>query len=448
MATAHPPAILQDAARRQPSHADLQQRIALLEDELAARLKEAEIADYQMMRAYDYIMGLYNVVPSLLITCDDSGCVRRANLEAAELLGRDEAGLQGVALADILPEYATLIAPLLADPGQRRARRETEIISADGTRIPILLSVGKQQVDVGSDHTTLVLSGIDLRERRRLEVELRHAQKLEAIGQLAAGIAHEINTPMQFINDNLSFIGDSVTTLLRLVEDIERRSLRHAGTDSEALAGALREAREDADCDFLRQRLPRAVARALEGVGRVSRIIDGMRLFSHPGVNVEPLDLNALVESALTIARNEYKYVAQVDFDAGTLPPVPCVRGDIGQVVINLLTNAAHAIAERIGDSHVPGHIRIRTSRDGDMVQLCVEDDGCGIPEAVRERIYDPFFTTKAVGKGTGQGLAISRSLVVERHGGSIHCEPVRPHGTRFIIRLPLQPGKGQEQKA
>lgn len=448
MATAHPSAIPQDAARRAPSPADLQQRIALLEDELAARLKEAEIADYQMMRAYDYIMGLYNVVPSLLITCDDSGCVRRANLEAAELLGRDEVGLQGLALADILPEYATLIAPLLADPGRRRARHETEIISADGTRIPILLSVGKQQVDVGSEHTTLVLSGIDLRERRRLEVELRHAQKLESIGQLAAGIAHEINTPMQFINDNLNFIGDSITTLLRLVDDIELRCQRHAGTAAEALLGSLREAREDADCDFLRQRLPRAVTRALEGVGRVSRIIDGMRLFSHPGLSIEPVDLNALIESALTIARNEYKYVADVSFDAGQLPALPCVRGDIGQVVINLLTNAAHAIAERAGDSQVQGRILISTRQDDDHVELRVEDDGCGIPEAVRERIYDPFFTTKPVGKGTGQGLAISRSLIVDRHGGSIRCEPAQPQGTRFIIRLPLQPLTGQEQKA
>lgn len=428
---------------RSPSREDLQQRIALLEDELAARLKEAEIADYQMMRAYDYIMSLYNVVPSLLITSDDSGCIRRANLEAAELLGRSEDSLRGTALQDILPEYETLVAPLLDDAGRRRGRHETEIISADGTRIPILLSLGKQQVDVGSDHTTLVLSGTDLRERRRLEVELRHAQKLEAIGQLAAGIAHEINTPMQFINDNLNFIGDGVNSLLRMVDAIERRC--HRSDAGDALLAGIRDDQAEADCDFLRQRLPRAITRALEGVGRVSRIIDGMRLFSHPGLSSEPIDLDSLIESALTIARNEYKYVADVELHAGALPPVHCVRGDIGQVVINLLTNAAHAIAERLGDSQQRGLITITTRFDSEAgeAEISVEDNGSGIPDAVRARIYDPFFTTKAVGKGTGQGLAISRSIIVERHGGSIRCEPVSPHGTRFIIRLPLQPLHG-----
>lgn len=416
--------------------ASLQARIAQLERMLESRDSEIALAEYQIGRAYDYVSGLLDVVPSLLMTIDHQGLIRRANAEAQLLLGQE---LVGMPLRNLLPDYDDIIPPLLRDHDRGTIRRETVMKPANGDAMPILLSIGKQTIDVG-DRATMVLSAVDLRERTRLEVELRHAQKLESIGQLSAGIAHEINTPMQFINDNLNFIAQSVNslmTLISLAEDLLGKTL-----PSEQIRAEL--AREGAALDvaFIQQRLPRAISRALEGVGRVSHIVDGMRVFSHPSLDAEPVDLNALIANALTISRNEYKYVAELVFEPGNLPVVVAIRGDLGQVIINMITNAAHAITEQFKSSGERGLIRVSTTHidESRHTQIIIEDNGTGIPDAIRHRIFDPFFTTKPVGQGTGQGLSICHSIVVDRHGGSMRVEQVSPHGTRFVITLPDHP--------
>jgi len=272
----------------------------------------------------------------------------------------------------------------------------------------------------------LLVVAVDLRERKRLEMELRHAQKLESLGQLAAGIAHEINTPMQFISDNLHFVGQAVGDLVALSDGTADRSA--------------------VDIEFLRKRLPRALDRAQEGVARVSRIVGAMRLFAHPGVTPEPVDLNALVENAVTVASNSYKYVADLDLGLSEVPTVLAVRGDIAQVLLNLITNAAHAIEERVGSTGERGNLRVGTRcTTAGRVEVLIEDDGSGIPDEIAHRVFDPFFTTKPVGKGTGQGLAIARTIVVDKHGGELVFERVQPHGTRFIVSLPRAAAAARE---
>jgi len=277
------------------------------------------------------------------------------------------------------------------------------------------------------------------RARQRMEVELRQAQKLEAIGQLAAGIAHEINTPTQYIGDNSRFILESLEDLFRSMDAVS--SLLDG--PQPPLPGSLQAVQQtlaEADLDYLRGELPRAAQQSLEGVARVSKIVGAMKEFSHPGSEEKTLaDLNRAIESTATISRNEWKYVAdlETEFDPG-LPPIPCYPGEINQVVLNLIVNAAHAIGDVVKASGAKGRITIRTRREGNWAVIQVEDTGAGIPESIRSRIFDPFFTTKGVGKGSGQGLAIAHSVVVDKHAGSIEFASAPGQGTVFTIRLPL----------
>jgi len=275
-------------------------------------------------------------------------------------------------------------------------------------------------------------------ERRRMEAELAQAQKLESIGQLAAGIAHEINTPTQYVGDNLRFIQETTTELLEILQALP--DLGEGG----AVPGfrAFRERLIQADLDYLRAELPKAARQSLEGVARISKIVGALKEFSHPDSEVKTLaDLNRAIESTVAISRNEWKYVADLDLDLDpNLPPLPCHLGGINQVVLNLVVNAAHAIGEVVGHSGQKGRITVRTRVEGDQVVIQVEDTGAGIPKAIHGRIFDLFFTTKGVGKGSGQGLAIARSVVVDKHGGTIGFESEPGQGTVFTIHLPLLP--------
>jgi PAS domain S-box-containing protein len=276
------------------------------------------------------------------------------------------------------------------------------------------------------------------RERADMELQLRHAQKLESIGQLAAGIAHEINTPTQYIGDNLHFLKDSFRDLQAVVQ-AQEEILPLLDTHAPAAAAALRQAMEDADTDYLLEEIPKAVGQALDGVDRVSTLVRAMKDFSHPGQTEKaPANLNDAIQSTIIVARNEWKYVAtlETDLDAA-LPLVPCLVSELNQVVLNLIVNAAHAIKDVAKDGAL-GKISIRTQTSSHWAEIQIQDSGSGIPVEARDRIFDPFFTTKEVGKGTGQGLAIARSVVVDKHSGSIHFETELGKGTTFIIRLPF----------
>jgi two-component system NtrC family sensor kinase len=277
----------------------------------------------------------------------------------------------------------------------------------------------------------------DITERRLLREQLAQAQKLESVGQLAAGIAHEINTPTQYIGDNVRFLKDTfldLTSLFAVYEDL----LAAARADT-LTPKAIQRTVKAVDLDFLLAEIPRAIEQTLEGVGRVATLVSAMKEFSHPGTKEKiPLDLNHAIQSTLTVARNEWKYVADVTtaFDP-LLPHVSCHPGEFNQVVLNLIVNAAHAIGDVVGDSGDKGTIHVQTRDLPGGIELRIGDTGAGIPARVRDRIFDPFFTTKKIGKGTGQGLAIAHSVIVDKHHGSIHFETAEGAGTTFVIRLP-----------
>jgi signal transduction histidine kinase len=276
-----------------------------------------------------------------------------------------------------------------------------------------------------------------------MEAQLVQAQKLESIGQLAAGIAHEINTPTQYVGDNTRFVKDSFAGIMQVLQD-------HAALLAAAQSNAVtpeRLARSEqiiaaADLDYLCKQIPAALEETLEGVERVSKIVRAMKEFSHPGGREKtPADLNRAIESTATVAHNEWKYVAELKLELEPdLPVVPCFLGEFNQCILNLIVNAAHAIGDVVKKNPgTKGLITVQTRREGDHVEVRVADTGTGIPEAVRPKIFEQFFTTKEVGKGTGQGLAMIYASIVKSHGGTVAFETELGGGTTFIIRLPLK---------
>lgn len=275
-------------------------------------------------------------------------------------------------------------------------------------------------------------------ERDSMEGQLRQAQKLEAVGQLAAGVAHEINTPAQYVRDNTQFLKDVFQELMDCVREIRTAAAEPGSDDDEALPARIRETCEAADIDQLESEVPQAIDDSLDGIGRISEIVHSLKQFSHPSTEKDVANLNDVVRSTVTVARNEWKYVAALEMKLDPdLPPVSCVRGEISQVLLNLIVNASHAIAGQVEEGTL-GRIDIETSQEDDWVVIRVRDTGGGVPDEIRQRIFDPFFTTKEVGMGTGQGLSIAHRVVVEGHHGSLKLETEPGVGSTFIVRLPL----------
>ena len=275
-------------------------------------------------------------------------------------------------------------------------------------------------------------------EHERLQLELSLAQKLESVGRLAAGVAHEINTPVQFVSDSVNFLRDAAKDLATVIALYREVCRANFGATSEA-ATSVAAAEEEVDLDYLLENVPRALDRSIDGLGRIATIVRSMKEFAHPDqTEMNAVDLNRAIETTLTIARSEYKYVADVETDFAELPPVTCTIGEINQVVLNLIVNASHAIGDVVKDGN-KGLIKIVTRVEGERVVIAISDTGGGIPEAIRSKIFEPFFTTKEVGRGTGQGLAIARSVVHKKHGGELSFESKIGSGTTFFIRLPIE---------
>ncbi|OQX11725.1 MAG: hypothetical protein BWK76_18720 [Desulfobulbaceae bacterium A2] len=286
-----------------------------------------------------------------------------------------------------------------------------------------------------------IVSFHDIGALKNAQLEAMQSARLASIGQLAAGIAHEINTPTQFIGDNLAFIGEAVDDLTMGIAAARTLAETAAGQPdlAEAVAQFNQAAQVD-ELDPLLEDLDSALRDSREGVGRIAQIVSSMKEFSHPGVAVKvATDINHALENTLVVSRNTWSHVATTEcaFDPA-LPQVMCLAGDMNQVFLNLIINAAHAIES--SGKPTAGRIGISTRRDGDWVEICVTDSGNGVPEAIRDRIFDPFFTTKEVGQGSGQGLAICRDVVVSKHGGTISVSGEEGQGAVFTVRLPLGP--------
>jgi PAS domain S-box-containing protein len=291
-----------------------------------------------------------------------------------------------------------------------------------------------------ASHKVVKLVGVarDISDRRALELELRQSQKLEAIGRLASGIAHEINTPIQFVGNHNAFVREAIQDLTRLCESYRAFVNKAAAGPIQASdIEEVREAEADADLEYVAEALPRAFDAIADGVSRVAGLVRAMKEFGHPDRGERaPADLNRALENTLTIVASELRHVADVETDLGTLPPVPCSISEVNQVFMNLLVNAAHAISDA-GRSR--GTIRVKSEAVGEDVLISIGDTGSGIPAEIRDKIFEPFFTTKEVGRGTGQGLAIARS-VLEKHDGSLTFDTEPGVGTTFHVRLPIHP--------
>ncbi len=279
----------------------------------------------------------------------------------------------------------------------------------------------EDRVTARTEELSQVLSKMESAQQQLLQSE-----KMAAIGQLAAGVAHEINNPVGFVNSNLGTLKTYIERLLTLVNAYEE-------AETTGQRNGLAAARKNADLDFLREDLPELVAESQEGLSRVTKIVQDLKDFSRVDQSERQFaDLNAALESTLNVVWNELKYKAEVIRELGEIPEVECVPAQINQVFMNLLVNAAQAIERS-------GRITIRSGEAENAVWFEIEDTGKGMSDEIRHRIFEPFFTTKPVGKGTGLGLSISYDIIVKKHGGSIDVTSEPGKGTCFRISLPIE---------
>jgi PAS domain S-box-containing protein len=405
--------------------------------EAGARRRGVEVLG-QAHRETDILL---NSLPSLLIGLDANGGIQQWNKAATMILGWEEPSLAGKTLDEcgvkwLTDDITSRVVASVREPATHRL---------EGLRLErngLVRTLGLKAIELNTESvTSILIVGADITERIELEEQLRQAHKLESIGQLAAGVAHEINTPTQYIGDNVQFLKGAFEDLTLLLKTYDR--LLVAAKGGELTDEAVEEASEavaNSDAPYLLEEIPKAIDQTLDGVGRVSSLVGAMKEFSHPGTKEKmAVDLNRAIESTITVARNEWKYVAdlETDFDP-KLQSVSCLPGEFNQAILILIVNAAHAIADVIAKGGPErGKIKVQTRKCADWDEIRIEDTGGGIPAAIRGRIFDPFFTTKEIGKGTGQGLAIARSVIVSKHGGTIHFETAEGKGTTFIIRLP-----------
>jgi PAS domain S-box-containing protein len=425
------------------AHQELEERVAQ---------RTAEVAERS-----ELIKLLVDSTPGAIYGMDSDGNCTFCNPECLRLLGYANAEeLLGQKIHYLIHHtrtdgtpYPESECPIVASFGNGQDARSMDELfwKKDGTSFPAEYS--SRQIRRHGKIVGAVVSFLDITDRKRTEMELRHGQKLEAVGRLAAGIAHEINTPIQFVGDNTRFLQQAFTDELRLVHKYqELQEAAAKGQVTPELVSETARIRQEADWDYLEEEIPRAMEQMLEGLNRVATIVRGMKEFSHVDRTNEkaPGDLNRALESTLIVARNELKYVADLETEFANLPPVVCNLGDLNQVFLNLLVNAAHAIEDAMKGTGRKGKISVRTKQEGDWVEIAIADSGTGIPEDAREKIFDPFFTTKEVGKGTGQGLALARAIVVEKHGGTLTFETEMGKGTTFFVRLPVSGNPVQKE--
>jgi PAS domain S-box-containing protein len=408
--------------------------------DMAANIRRLLAAEAEQK---SHLANIFASLGETLLVCNSCGNITAVNRAACVTLGYQEEELVGKPLDSILAtvRFEDLVARAVRQAAMGTSlspSEDPEVLRKDGKQIAVSLSVSLLRT-AANETAGLICVARDLSDHRRLEAELRQAQKLEAIGRMASGIAHEINTPTQFVSDSIYFIRDATKDLLSLIERYQAAMVvSGSGRATADTFASLQVAEQQADLPYLVDRLPSALERALEGLSRIATIVRSMKVFAHPDQRqMAPVDLNQAVQSTLTVASNEYKYVAELETDFGELPQVTCYAGEVNQAVLNLIVNAAHAIADHAKDGE-KGLIRVRTRQDGDSAVISVSDTGGGIPDSIRDRIFDPFFTTKEVGRGTGQGLSVAHSVIVEKHRGQLSFETESGRGTTFEIRLPL----------
>lgn len=437
-------AIIRDITLRKRQEEELQRLNEKLEERVRLRTRDLsrEVAERRQAQRISQERGellrslLEGIGAAFLVVDPETGGIAEMNGVAAELLGtsrEDALGQDCAAVTSRLPETEFLCPPSSA----AETYREGLLTMEDGRKRPVSRYVFPTSVN-HREHVAVVF--FDIAEQKQLERKLNMDEKLKSMGQLAAGIAHEINSPIQYIGDSLHFLEEAnqdLERIFRTVFDITEKA-RSENLFPEELR-QLDRVLDEADFDFLREEMGPAAEKAMEGVSRVTDIVRAMRNFSHPGgEGRQGVDINEMLETTITVSRNEWKYVAEVKTDFQELPTVMAYPGDLNQSFLNLVVNAAHAVEAAQGEGGDMGTITISSRDRGDHVEVCIADTGTGIAPEYRDMIFDPFFTTKKMGRGTGQGLTIVHSRIVEKHGGTIDVETEQGRGTTFIIRLPV----------
>ena len=412
----------------------------------------------QLSHQEAFLSSITHTMGEGCVVVDREGVVTFVNLEAEWILGWDAEEMLGKRWLELVSsegqepqerEEVALFETL--NDGMSRRIDEESFKHQDGFLIPVSYAVSAMMADDAIQGA--VISFNDISERKRAEEErssmerqLNQAHKMEAVGQLAGGIAHEINTPIQYIGENLRFLleaSEDVNSLLDAYQDLLKAA--DPVTELQSQVEKVKQVSEEVEIDYLQEETPKSLEQSLAGTEQVARIVQAMKEFAHPGSREMALaDLNKVIQNAVAVSKNEWKYVADTELklDPG-LPEVLCVGGEISQVLLNLIVNAAHAI-EGAGREN-KGTITITTASMGDRLEVRVTDTGTGIPEAVRESVFNPFFTTKDVGSGTGQGLAIAQDIVVGKHKGELFFQTEEGKGTTFVMRLPIAQASQKE---
>ena len=416
-----------------------------LSTSLAAALNQKQIEE-SLRISEEQNRTLVDSITEGLVIVDENIRLTYVNDNILKLLGYRREDVESKALYNFLNEENKEI---LQNQWKRRRKGESEpyelaFNTVDGTTVYTMV-YPKPFFDKKGEFIGALALVTDLSQRKIKEAHLLQAQKLEAIGQLAAGIAHEINTPTNFVANNVRFFKDNLNSIISLLHSYSdlKDLVKEGGATGEALA-KIEEAVEAADLDFVLEEIPVALEETLEGLDHIADIVRSMKEFAHPGLDEKIYyNVNDGLKNTATVSKNEWKYVAALEFDLEPdLPLVLCVPSQINQVFLNIIVNAAHAIGEGIPDnSGEIGLITVSTRRLGSHVEIRITDTGPGIPEEIKNRIFEPFFTTKPPGKGTGQGLAIAHSIIVDNHRGSLAVESKPGHGAAFIMTLPTDGG-------
>ncbi len=409
--------------------------------------KKAEEKLAKLKLLYEYILhsageGIYGLDLNGDTTFINPAALNMLGYETHELTGKSQHDTVHHSHIDGTP-YAEEDCPISKAIKDRRVHKADDEVfwRKDKTSFPVEY-VSTPILDSRNNLTGAVVMFRDISNKKQMESELQMAQKLEAVGQLAAGIAHEINTPAQYVGDNIRFLNDGCADLISILSDFKNLlDLCINKTLTDDHIKQINEAIEKADLDYLLEEIPLALKQSQEGIESISSIVKAMKEFSHPGSDDKDLvDLNHIIKNTVAVTKNEWKYVADMTLDLDkNLPSVPCYAQQLGQVFMNLIINASYAIADVIDDKTKKlGNITISSKKQNDVIVIRITDSGKGIPENIVDKIFDPFFTTKGIGKGTGQGLAIARSTIIDKHLGSLKCDSSEGVGTTFIIELPL----------
>lgn len=408
----------------------------------------ASIVDQRLQRAEHSIVAsklreqdILNNLADGVIIVDQDGIIDSINDMGLRMFNYEQEMIDHKNIEDLMPTFDKVSLQNGANNDlEHRNNLTTEGIKRDGRSFPIEVSLSA--LSIRNEEKKLFNCVIrDISTRMELEQQLRQAQKLESMGQLAAGIAHEINTPTQYVSDNTIFLKDAFQTCLNTINQITETIEKSEDEPIEKLKAQIKSEIVESDMDFIAEEIPLALDQSLEGLQRISRIVKAMKSFSHSSNHeMHQVDIAEAIESTITIARGEWRYVAEVEtnFDS-RLPAIPCYRDEFNQVMLNFIINAAHAIEERFGrQDGTLGTIKVSTHLEENAAQIRIQDNGTGIPSNIIDRIFDPFFTTKDVGKGTGQGLSLAYSVIVDLHKGAINTESTVGEGTTFTISLPL----------